>query len=114
VRFEACFERDFGYGAVLQLQFPGGTFQPQAADVVLQRFADQASENTVKMEARKGGDGRQILQFQLVIQMALNVYERPHDALVVVLLRGRSHWRAGRETWNGNAANVRWPPPARV
>src|ERR1035441_1846759 len=73
---------------------------PQGANVFLQRFADQAPKNAVKMESGKGSDGRQFLQLQFIIQMLLDVYECSHDALVVILFGGRFHWRASREAQN--------------
>src|ERR1035441_9914057 len=107
VRLEACGERDIGDRAIVLLERLGGTFQPQAADVLLEGFSYQAPKNTMEMEPGEGGDGRQILQFQLVIQMPLDVYERSYDALVVVLFRRRFHWRDRREAQNPNAGNVR-------
>lgn len=107
MRLEACRERDFDDGAIVMLEGLGGTLQPQAADVLLQRFPHQAPKNTMEMEPREGGDGRQTLQFQLVIQMPLDVHERSYDALVVVLFGGWLHGRASREAQNPNAGNVR-------
>jgi hypothetical protein len=114
VRLEACRERDFGDWAIVLFECLGGALQPQAADVLLQRFPHQAPKNTMEMEPREGGDGRQILQFQLVIQMALDVDERSHDPLVVILFGRQFHERASREAQNPNAGQLSARSPRRA
>ena len=98
-------------GPIVMLERLCGTFQPQTADMLLQRFPHQAPKDAMKMEPREGGDGRQILQFQFVIQMALDVHERSHNTLVVVLLGRWFHGRASREAQKPNTGKVRYTSP---
>ena len=73
----------------------------------LQRLPHLAPKNSVKMEPRESRDGRQVLEFQFFIQMTLDVHERSHDALGVILFRRRFHKRASREAQNPKAGKVR-------
>jgi hypothetical protein len=59
------------------------------------------------MKAGKGRDGRHPLQLQFVIQALLDVYERSHDSLAIVLFGGWLHERASRAAPNAKMGNAR-------
>jgi len=84
----------FGNGFAGELQVSRGALQPQASNVLLQRLANESPENAVKMKAGEGRDPRHLVQFQIVIQMLLDVHERSDDALAIVLFGGWLHRRA--------------------
>src|ERR1019366_3109362 len=94
VGLESGFERGLGNGFAGELQVSRGALQPQASNVLLQRLANESPENAVKMKAGEGRDPRHLVQFQIVIQMLLDVHERSDDALAIVLFGGWLHCRA--------------------
>jgi hypothetical protein len=83
VRLVTGIERDIGYGQFLKLQTVCGAFQTQAANVLLYGFADQAAKYAMKMVRREAGNPRQIVECQRLVEMPLDMDQRPQDTLVV-------------------------------
>ena len=75
--------------------------------MLLQRLANEAPENAVKMKAGKGRDPRHLVQLQIVIQVLLDVDERSDDALAIVLFGGLLHGRASRAAPNAKMGIAR-------
>ena len=107
VSFESGFECKLSDGLVALLQVSGGALQPQPPDVLLQRFADQSTENAMKMKTGKGRYGRYLVQFQVIVQMPLDKQQRADDPLVIVPLGGWLHDRTSRAAKNATAGNAR-------
>jgi hypothetical protein len=105
--FESSLQGNFNDGLVELLEVARRTLQAQAPDVLLQRFADEPTENSMKMKAGKGCHGGGLLQLQRVVQVLLNVDERADDPLVVIEFGGWPHAFTSRAAQNAKAGNAR-------
>ena len=91
VAFIPAVEGDFRHRRRAQLEPAGRALQTQAPDVPFYRLADHAGENPMKMAGRKTRLCRQLLQFERVVQVSLNMNQHPQNAALVILQRGLSH-----------------------
>jgi hypothetical protein len=84
-------KRNFGDGLTGEPQAVCGALEPQAPNMLFDRFADHSAEYPVKMEGRKGRDTGQFFKRNRTVQILLNVYEYLQDATLVVLKRAIAH-----------------------
>lgn len=84
VSFVACIECQAYDLLVGELEAMGGAFEPETADVLLDGFADHAAKDAVKVKGGESGDGGEIVEGELVVEVHLNVHEDAEDALGVV------------------------------
>jgi len=91
VRVVTGLEGKVGHGVILELETVCGAFETQAADMLLNRFANQAAEDAVKVVRRETGDAGQIVQIEGVVKVSLDMDQGAQDALVVVGCGGGSH-----------------------
>ena len=87
----ACAERDLhdGFGGFAQL--PGGSFEAQSSDQLVQRLAHHAREDAVEVKPGKRCDGGEVIEREFLVQVRVNVLQDAQDAGLVVLEGGGLH-----------------------
>jgi hypothetical protein len=86
VRLESRLQCDLNDGLVRPLQDARGALQTQTPHVLPQRLPDQPAKDAMKVKRRERRHPRDAFQLQFLVQMPLDVHERPYDPLAIVLL----------------------------
>jgi hypothetical protein len=76
VGFVTCVERDFSNRSPFVSQLPRRALEPQPSRQLEGSLANHAAEDAMEMKRRQARQARQRLQFQRIVQVARDVFNR--------------------------------------